>query len=164
MGFSSKIYGNDDVSLPLMIMCDIFGGGPYSKLFSNVREKMSLCYYCSAAAVRLKGLITVESGVETANAEKAEQEILNQLQAVKNGDFTDFEFESSVKSITDSLGSYEDSQASIDQWYALKVNNSEIYSPEDIVEKIKNVTREQVITAANGVNLHTVYKLFPKEN
>ncbi len=163
LGFSSKLYGNDDVSLPLMIMCDIFGGGPYSKLFSNVREKMSLCYYCSAAAVRMKGLITVESGVETANAEKAEKEILNQLQLVKNGEFTDFEFESSVKSIKDSLGGYEDSQASLDQWYALKVNNDEIYTPNDIIEKISQITREDVINAANGVNLHTVYKLLPKE-
>jgi len=163
MGFSSDLYGNDDVSLPLMIMCDIFGGGPYSKLFSNVREKMSLCYYCSAAAVRMKGLITVESGVETANAEKAEKEILNQLELVKNGDFTDFEFESSVKSIKDSLGGYEDSQSSIDQWYALKVNNDEAYTPKDIIEKISTITREDVIKAANGVNLHTVYKLLPKE-
>ena len=55
MGFSSELYGNDDISLPLMVMCDIFGGGPYSRLFSNVREKMSLCYYCSASSVRYKG-------------------------------------------------------------------------------------------------------------
>ncbi len=52
MGFSCDLYGNDDISLPLMVMCDIFGGGPYSRLFSNVREKMSLCYYCSASSVR----------------------------------------------------------------------------------------------------------------
>ncbi|MBQ8532382.1 MAG: insulinase family protein, partial [Clostridia bacterium] len=111
LGFSSEMYGNDDDSLPLMIMCDIFGGGPYSRLFSNVREKMSLCYYCSASAVRQKGLITVESGIETENAEKAEKEILNQLETVKKGEFTDFEFESSIKSVCDSLSSYGDSQA-----------------------------------------------------
>lgn len=163
MGFSSEMYGNDDASLPLMVMCDIFGGGPYSKLFSNVREKMSLCYYCSASSVRMKGLITVESGVESSNAEKAEKEILNQLEAVKNGDFTDFEFESSIKSIKDSLGGYADSQASIDQWHALKVNNPEPYSPEEVAKKISNITREDVIKAANGVHLHTTYKLLPKE-
>ena len=163
LGFSSEIYGNDDTSLAVMVMTDIFGGGPYSRLFSNVREKMSLCYYCSASAIRQKGLITVESGVETQNCEKAEKEILNQLNIVKKGKFTDFEFESSIKSITDSLNSYNDSQNSIDLWYAIKINNKKLYSPEDIAKKISKITREDVINAAKGVKLHTVYKLLPKE-
>lgn len=163
MGFSCDMYGDDDLSLPLMVMCDIFGGGPYSRLFSNVREKMSLCYYCSASSVRYKGLLTVDSGVEVGNADKAQQEILNQLEIIKKGEFTDFEFESSIKSICDSLSTYNDSQNSLDLWYALKINNQNIYSPEDIAEKIKKITREDVIYAANGVKLHTVYKLLPKE-
>ena len=163
LGFSSAVFGNDDNSLPLMVMSDIFGGGPYSRLFANVREKMSLCYYCSASATRQKGLITVQSGVETENAEKAEQEILNQLDAVKKGEFTDFEFESSIKSICGSLNTYNDSQSSLDMWYAMKANNENLYSPADIAEKIGLITREDVIAAANGVNLHTVYKLLPKE-
>lgn len=163
LGFSSEVYGNDDTSLAVMVMTDIFGGGPYSRLFSNVREKLSLCYYCSASAIRQKGLITVESGIETENCEKAEKEILNQLSIVKKGKFTDFEFESSIKSITDSLNSYNDSQNSIDLWYAIKINNKKLYSPEDIAKKISKITREDVINAANGVKLHTVYKLLPKE-
>ena len=163
MGFSSEMYGDDDMSLPLMVMCDIFGGGPYSRLFSNVREKMSLCYYCSASSVRYKGLLTVDSGVETANAEKAQNEILNQLEIIKKGEFTDFEFDASVKSICDSLSTYYDSQNSLDLWYALKINNQNLYSPKDIAEKIKKITREDVILAAKGVKLHTVYKLLPKE-
>lgn len=161
MGFSSEMMGSDDVSLPLLIMGDIFGGGPYSRLFSNVREKMSLCYYCSASSVRQKGLLTVESGIETANAEKAEKEILNQLQIVKKGEFSDFEFESSIKSICDSLMGYNDSQTSIDTWYTVKINCDNVYSPEEIAERIKGITREDVILAAKGIKLHTVYKLLP---
>ena len=163
MGFSCEMYGDDDLSLPLMVMCDIFGGGPYSRLFSNVREKMSLCYYCSASSVRYKGLLTVDSGVEMDNAEKAQKEILNQLEIIKKGEFSDFEFESSIKSICDSLSTYYDSQNSLDLWYALKINNQNLYSPEDIAEKIKKITREDVIYAAKGVKLHTIYKLLPKE-
>lgn len=162
LGFSAEMCGNDDTTLPLMVMTDIFGGGPYSRLFSNVREKMSLCYYCSASAVRQKGLITVESGIETENAEKAEKEILNQLETVRKGEFSDFEFRSSIKSISDSLNSYNDSQNSIDLWYAIKVNNDSVYSPEDIAEKLKNITREDVVNTANGVKLHTIYKLLPE--
>ena len=163
MGFSADMYGDDDTSLPLMVMTDIFGGGPYSKLFSNVREKMSLCYYCSASAVRGKGLITVDSGVEAENADKAKNEILNQLNSVKNGDFTDFEYEASVKSLRDSLNSYNDSQVMLDTWYVLKACNNNVYSPEEISDKIANITREDIVNAAKGVKLHTVYMLLPKE-
>lgn len=163
MGFSSELYGNDDVTLPFLVMGDIFGGGPYSRLFANVREKMSLCYYCSASSVRMKGLLTVESGIETVNAEKAQQEILNQLEIIKKGEFSDFEFESSKKSICDSFNGYSDSQNSIDAWYTLKVNNDNVYSPQEVAEKVRNVSREEVIKAANGVKLHTVYKLLPAD-
>lgn len=163
MGFSSDTAGDDDNTMPLMVMTDIFGGGPYSRLFDNVREKMSLCYYCSASSSRVKGLITVESGVEGQNAEKAEKAISEQLEIMKKGEFTDFEFSSSVKSLRDSLNSYNDSQPLLDLWYALKAVNKNLYSPEDIAEKISAVTRDEIIAAANGVKLHTVYKLLPKE-
>ena len=164
IGFSSEMHGDDDRSLPLMVMTDIFGGGPYSRLFANVREKMSLCYYCSASSVRQKGLVTVESGVEAGNAERAEKEILAQLDAVKKGEFTDFEFEASLKSIRDSLGTYNDSQVALDTWYALKACNENVYSPDEIAEKLSGITRDDVVKAAAGVKLNTVYKLLPEED
>ncbi len=164
MGFSSEMHGNDDASLPLLVMGDIFGGGPYSRLFSNVREKMSLCYYCSASTIRQKGLLTVESGVEASNADKAETEILNQLKTVQNGGFSDFEFESSIKSICGSLLTYSDSLNTLDMWYSLKVNNKNLYSPDDVAQKVKEITREEVIEVAKAVKLHTVYKLMPQNS
>lgn len=164
MGFSSDMNGDDDATAPLIVMTDIFGGGPYSRLFNNVREKMSLCYYCSASSVRSKGIVMVDSGVEAANAQKAQEEILNQLEIIKKGEFTDFEFESSKKGLTDSLKSSNDSQEALDVWYALKVATGKVYSPEDIIELIGTVKREDVVTAAKGVNLHTVYRLLPKED
>lgn len=163
MGFSSELYGNDSKALPLMVMTDIFGGGPYSRLFTNVREKMSLCYYCSAASVRKKGLITVDSGVESENLEKAKKEILNQLSVVKKGGFSDFEFDSSIKSIRGSLDSYNDSQSALDTWYALRAEDADLFSPEDISQKINAITKEDVVNAAKGVELHTIYQLLPEE-
>lgn len=164
MGFSSDIYGNEKETSALAVMCDIFGGGPYSRLFNNVREKMSLCYYCSASSVKAKGLVMVDSGVEKENSDKAQAEILNQLEIIKNGDFTEDEFDSSIKSITDSLNSYNDSQGLLDVWYSVKIFDKQLLSPEDNLELIKNVTRNDVINAAKGINLHTVYKLLPKED
>ncbi len=163
MGFSSELYGDDEKTSALTVMCDIFGGGPYSLLFNNVREKMSLCYYCAASSVKAKGLIMVDSGVEKENAQMAEKEILNQLDILKRGKFTDEEFESSIKSITDSFKSYNDSQGLLDAWYSLKIVKDKLLSPEDAASLILSVTRDDVINAANGIKLHTVYKLLPKE-
>jgi len=162
MGFSCP-GGDDDSSLDVMLMNDIFGGGPYARLFTNVREKMSLCYYCSSQAVRNKGFMMVDSGVEKENAEKAKEAILGQLEIMKKGEFSDFEFSSAVKSIKDSLRSYKDSQNGLDVWYTLKAINKNVYSPEEISEKIEKITRQDVIDAANRVKLNTVYMLLPKE-
>lgn len=163
MGFSSELYGDDESTAALTVMCDIFGGGPYSRLFTNVREKMSLCYYCASGSVKSKGLITVDSGVEKENANKAEREILNQLDIIKQNLFTDEEFESSIKSITDSFKSYNDSQGLLDAWYSLKIVKDKLLSPEEAAETIFGVTRNDVVYTARGVKLHTVYKLLPKE-
>ncbi len=163
MGFSSELCGDDSKAAPLTVMCDILGGGPYSKLFNNVREKMSLCYYCSASCVKVKGLLSVDSGVEAQNADKAQTEILNQLEAIKRGEISDFEFESSIKSIIDSLNTYNDSQGLLDVWYSIKIANDTLTSPEEMAQMISAVTLKQVIEAANGINLHTVYRLMPKE-
>ncbi len=163
MGFSSELYGDGAETAALTVMCDIFGGGPYSRLFTNVREKYSLCYYCTSGSVKSKGLITVDSGIEKENATKAEKEILNQLDIMKQNLFTDEEFQSSIKSITDSFKSYNDSQGLLDAWYSLKIVKDKLISPEEAAEEILNVTRNDVVYAARGVKLHTVYKLLPED-
>lgn len=162
MGFSSETCGTEEKNVALGVMCDIFGGGPYSRLFTNVREKMSLCYYCSASAEKNKGLITVSSGVEKDNVEKAQAEILNQLEIIKRGEFSDSEFDSSIKSITDSLKSYNDSQYLIDLWYSVKIFKDSLLTPEETADLVGAVTRDDVINVARGINLHTVYRLLPQ--
>ena len=159
MGFSAEVGDEDSDSAAFNVMCDIFGGGPYSRLFTNVREKMSLCYYCSATGDRRKGFVVVDSGVEAANLKKAEQEILRQLDTVKGGRFGDFEFESSKRSIINALGSYSDNQEALDNWYALRCTAKAPISPEEYADLIALVDKAAVIESAKGVKLHTVYGL-----
>ena len=59
----------------------ILGALPSSKLFANVREKMSLCYYCSSSYSTPKQAMIISSGVEHDNLEKAKTAILEQLTA-----------------------------------------------------------------------------------
>ena len=163
MGFTSKLKGDTKTAFALNIMCDLFGGGTYSKLFKNVREQMSLCYYCSAAAVRHLGFVLVESGVDPQNKEALIQQVLKQLEALKNGDFSDQDINASKLSIADTLKSYSDSQSALDNWYAARLLKDDFISPEQVISILEGVTREQIISAAKGVELCTVYCLMPKE-
>ncbi len=160
MGFSSEVCGEN--AFAFSVMTDIFGGGPYSRLFENVREKMSLCYYCSASALRSKGLMLVQSGVEADNAKKAQNEILNQLELMRRGEFSDFAFEASKKAIIGSLKSYNDSLYALDRWYSSAIMRDELLTPEAAIEKISAITREDIVNAAKGISLSAVYKLMPK--
>ncbi len=161
MGFTSQMHGDLKTAAALSLFADIFGGGPYSKLFTNVREKQSLCYYCSASARRSKGFVLVESGVEEENAEKTVNAVLKELADMQKGEFDDAVVVASKKSITDSLSGYNDHASAIEGWYSRELLGN--LSPEEAKEIINAVTREDIINAALGVKLHTVYMLLPQE-
>ena len=159
MGFRVGMRNEDDNVYPMKVAVDIFGGGTYSKLFSVVREKMSLCYYCSASLFAQKGVVMVQSGIENDNEEKAKSEILNQLKDVAEGNFTNEVFSSSIKSICDGRLSVNDVPESLCAWYAGQMMRENLISPEEQVERFKAVDKAQVIRAAKTIMLDTVYML-----
>ncbi|MBP3446706.1 MAG: insulinase family protein [Clostridia bacterium] len=159
MGLRTGMKDEDTNTVPMRIAVDIFGGGTYSKLFSVVREKMSLCYYCSAAFFSSKGVVMVQSGIEDINEEKAKNEILNQLSLVAQGDFSDDVFSSSIKSLTDSIISNNDTPESICAWYATQLLRDKLKTPEEYVGEIQSVERQQVIEAAKTIKLDTIFML-----
>lgn len=148
----------------MTLMNSIFGGSPTSKLFMNVREKLSLCYYCSSGYNVYKGSLTVDSGVENQNIAKAEEEILNQLEAMRRGDFTDEEFDNAVKGIVNSWKSTKDGGLNLAAWYLVRMCLGDILSPDEEIDRLMKVTRENVIKAAKSLKLDTVYVLTGKEN
>ncbi len=143
----------------IKVMTAIFGSGTFSKLFMNVREKMSLCYYCSARLINNKGLIVVESGVETENAQKALDAIRHELDDVRQGIFTDETVSNAILSLTDMYKSVMDSVGSIDSWFTINCLSGEFRTPEEYTKLIKNVSREEIIIAANMVTEDTVFIL-----
>lgn len=160
MGFKTDC--DDPVTMKLMNA--IFGATPISKLFMNVREKLSLCYYCSSGYNDKKGVIYVDSGVEKENISKAEAEILNQLDAMRRGDFTDEETENARKAVINSWKGVSDGARSIAEWYFSRSYSGDSLSPEEMIEKLKKVTRDDIIKAADSLKLDTVYVLTGKEN
>lgn len=163
LGFRVNLKPDDELTAAMKIFCDVFGGGPYSKLFANVREKMSLCYYCSARYTRQKSYIMIQCGCNEENMDKAVGEILNQLEIIKNGDFED-EFNSSKMAIRDAVLSVNDTPDLLEYWYTAQITDGDFKSPEMSVKENSEVTPEQVRHCASLLSLDTVYKLAaPKE-
>lgn len=159
MGFRTGMLSEDDMMPAMKVAVDIFGGGTYSKLFSVVREKMSLCYYCSAGLFNSKGVVMVQSGIEDANEEKAKNEIVHQLSLTANGEFSDEDFSSSIKSLTDSILGNSDTPEEICSWYASQILRENMKTPEEFAAEIRTVDKTDVVRAAKTIMLDTIFML-----
>ena len=159
MGFSC---GSSDTAA-LLMGNTLFGGSSNSKLFLNVREKLSLCYYASSLYHRQKGLITVSSGIEFDNYQKAYDEILAQLAAVQNGDLEDWELEGARSTLLNAYASMGDSQGKLENFYLGQAVTGQSETPEDLAAQVRQVTPERIFKAMKTVKLDTVYFLRGKE-
>lgn len=161
MGFRTATAQPLQDSIPMSLTVAILGGTPSSKFFMNVREKLSLCYYCAARYDKLKGIVTVDSGVEKANVERTIEEIKNQLNDMKNGNITDFEIESAKLAIVNSYKSSMDTMSGAESWYINQMLDKEILTVEQAVDKLNAVDKDTIVKLANTITLDTVYLLQP---
>jgi predicted Zn-dependent peptidase len=143
----------------VQLACAILGGTPHSKLFANVREKMSLCYYCLSYFERQKGIVFIDSGIEEQNYEKARGEILRQLDELKDGNFTDDDMRFAKLSLQNSYTQVADSIDSLSVYYLGQSLSGTIRTPEQAAAGIMGAAREDVVKAARGIKLDTVYLL-----
>lgn len=160
LGFKS--HSDDDAAL--VLLQKIFGGTTSSKLFRNVREKMSLCYYCSAARNDLKGIMLVNSGVENENIEKTKEAVIDQLEEIKNGNFTNEDINFAEMAIKNDFKSVADSAGNVSNWYFDCIRKNDIVTPEEKLGHYLGVSKERIIAAAKSMVLDSVYVLTGNEN
>ncbi|MBR0423624.1 MAG: insulinase family protein [Clostridia bacterium] len=159
MGFRSEIAKPNEKVPAVKVMNALLGGTPQSKLFLNVREKLSLCYYCNSRYNASKGIILIESGVEQQNIEKAKKEILEQIKDIQLGNFSDSQFEETKLYLKQSMKKIQDNIEVLGNWYLLQTFDDIKKSPEESIKEIENVSREDVINAALKISLDTIYIL-----
>lgn len=160
MGYRANVdYMDNDKYYSLVVGNSVFGGGAHSKLFNNVREKESLCYYVFSSVEKYKSIMFVSSGIEAQNYEKAVKIIKEQLEDLKNGKITDSELANSksalinsAKSVTDNIGGM--SEFSFAQ--SLGKTNSTV---EDLIKSIEKVTVNDIVDSVKDIELDTVYFL-----
>ena len=162
MGFRTGFAQPEYDSIPMSLTTAILGGTPNSKFFMNIREKLSLCYYCAARYDKLKGIVTVDSGVERENIERTIQEVLNQLAEMQKGNITDFEIESAKLAIINSYKSALDTVSGTEGWYIGQMLDNKILTVDEAVDELKKVDRNTIVELANTIKLDTIYILQPK--
>ncbi len=142
----------------------LFGGSVTSRLFLNVREKMHICYYCSSSFQTFTGSMSVNSGVEPANAEKAEAAILKELSDLCDGPISDEELEDCRRGLLSGFDSVEDSISGIESWYAMQIwRGAGIHTPAQEREKMLKVTKDDVRDVLKRFHLSVSYLLTNKE-
>ena len=143
----------------LYVFNDLFGGSPSSKLFLNVREKLSLCYYASSIIDIRKGLLLVSSGIQLSNLDAAKSEIFAQLDAVCRGDFSEDDLCTARAGVISDLRSIPDSQGALESFYLSQAVVGADYSPTDLAELVNEVTAEQVSAIAKSVECDQIFLL-----
>ena len=163
LGYRTSISNQSGDPFAARMMCECLGGAFSSRLFLNVREKLSLCYYCNSVYNRQKGLLFIQSGLERRHVGRAREEITAQIKYIQNGNLTDEEIGNARLSVKDGFLSRNDSIFGLDSWYRSQFLSDEILSPEEAVRRIMSITPEQIAEAARTFTLDTAYLLTGEE-
>ncbi|HOP11392.1 MAG TPA: insulinase family protein [Oscillospiraceae bacterium] len=141
------------------VMRSLFGGSTTSKLFSNVREKLGLCYYCAATYNKFLGMLMVDSGVLEENVPKAREAINAQLKAICDGDFTDADVTDAKLYLQNIYRSTESSLQQLSAYWLSEILAGTMRSPNKAADSFDSVSRELIIAAAKSCWPDTVYLL-----
>ncbi len=159
MGFTTPITNRCKEFPAMQVMNVILGGGMTAKLFVNVREKLSLCYSIGSGYYGTKGIVTVSAGIDFDKEQLTREEILRQIDACRDGDITDLELKAGKEAILSSLRATHDSPSSIEGFYATAALSGLGLTPAEYMAAVEDVTREDVVSCAKQLTLHSTYFL-----
>lgn len=165
LGFRTGGIAVNHPKLPALMVCNaLYGGTAHSKLFTNVREKMSLCYFASSLLDKIKGLMVVSSGVEFSKFSVAKEAILAQLEAIRQGEFTQEELQAAIRSVVNALVSRKDSQGMMeDDCVTVALTGGDPTAVNDMAAQVERVTHQDVVEVARTLTLDTIYYLTGEE-
>ena len=159
MGFVTPVTNRCADFAAMQILNVIYGSGMTSKLFVNVREKMSLCYSIGSGYYGTKGILVVSAGIDFDKEQLTRQEVLRQLQLCRDGGITDQELHSAKEALLSSLRGTHDSPCAIEGYYSTAALSGLIFSHGDYMRAVEEATLEQVVACAKSLELHTSYFL-----
>nr|WP_225208998.1 pitrilysin family protein [Limosilactobacillus walteri] len=157
LAYSLPIYYHDQDYYAALVFNGLFGGTPYSKLFTNVREKASLAYYAASRMLPFNGVVSVQTGVQASDQEKVQELIQQQLIEIQQGNFST----ETLKEVQDSLinqyrAGHDLASNVLEQQLVAKLVNE---SNNDFIAEIRKVTSADVSRVAKLMKLQAVYLL-----
>ncbi len=159
IGFRTNVGPKDDDFFALMVANNIYGGGLGSKLFNNVREKLSLAYYVATRIDRFKGFMLLYAGIAFEKLEEAKKEIFFQLDEMKKGNITEDEIANSKSEMINSLNSFYDDQKQLQSYYMSNIIAGVSVSIDEYKENINKVTKDEIVAVINKLEADTLFFL-----
>ena len=159
MGFTTPVINTHPDFAAMQVLIALYGAGMTSKLFMNVREKLSLCYYANAGFYGSKGVVTVSSGIDEANYETARAEILHQLSLCAQGAITEEELSAAKQALVSGLRSIPDSPGALERFYGTASISGMPYTLPGYIDAICAVTAEDAARAAASITYHSEFFL-----
>ena len=137
----------------------LLGGTTTSRLFVNVREKQSLCYYCAASYSAMTGLLCIDSGIEHENAARAKAAILHELEALRTGEIGEEELAAAKRYLRTQLNAVADSQGGAEAWQRMARLRGDGKTPRQVLAEVMAVTQADVHSVLAGLTLSVSYVL-----
>ena len=159
MGFTTPITNRTEDFAAMQLLNTIFGAGMTSKLFVNVREKMSLCYSIGSGYYSTKGIVTVSAGIDCAQEETVRREILRQLQLCKDGCITQEELTAAREAVLSGLRTVHDSPSAIEGYHSTAAISGLCLELEEYRRAVRAVSIADVVAAAKTLQLHSSFFL-----
>ena len=159
MGFVTPITNRSSDFAAMQVLNTVFGAGMTSKLFMNVREKLSLCYSIGSGYYGSKGIMTVSAGIDTDKEQLTRQEILRQLEECCRGNITEGELRSAKEAILSGLRGVHDSPGAIENYYGTSCISGFAMTLAQYRQAVEQVTLAQTAAAAQSLQLHSSFFL-----
>ena len=143
----------------MLVAGALFGGTASSRLFKNVREKQSLCYYCAAGFNGFTSCMSVDPGVEHQNAQKTVRAIQYELKNTIENEIPQSEIDETKLTIKTSLQSNYDGLYGLEAWYLNEAIRGTLLTPEYVMEQVEKVTADDIRNVLKLLNLNVIYAI-----
>ncbi|HAS74923.1 MAG TPA: hypothetical protein DCS67_12330 [Clostridiales bacterium UBA8960] len=164
LGYRVNVPYESPLYTAVLVASVILGGGGSSRFFKVIREREGLCYTIYSRLEKFKSIMLVYAGVDFENFDKTEQLVEAQIQEVRSGNISDEELDIAKKTVISNIRSISDYPNSyINYYYNLLVSERDI-DDEGYIERIKAVTKEDIVEALKNMKLDTVARLIKEEN
>ncbi|MGB3160788.1 MAG: pitrilysin family protein [Carnobacterium sp.] len=160
LGYKTDIFYLKENYYAGQLFNGLFGGFPHSKLFVNVREKESLAYYASSSLDTFRGMMIVQTGIDSKKMDLVKEIVTLQLKEMQAGNFTEEDIHQTKQMLKNQLLQSEDnSSAIIERTYSNKLVSNKTKSIEEWIRNIEKVTKEEIIEIAKLVTLKATFFL-----